>query len=107
LLEDHFKKHGSEFKGEYKNADEYLNGALDVIDDGIKVKYRYKPNSDVEETRIGYIKLMGISRKGEVKFEFVGTNSEGYITTYHVKRGEELWKLLNGNKREKNITPLK
>lgn len=49
---------------------------------------------------------MGNSRKGEAKFEFVRTNANGDVTTYHVKRGEDLWKLLNNNKRDKTINPM-
>ncbi|GAB6085907.1 hypothetical protein JCM11672_11790 [Alkaliphilus crotonatoxidans] len=45
------------------------------------------------------------SRKGEVKFKFVGTNNLGQITTYHVESGKDFWKMLNGNK-EKVINPI-
>lgn len=53
-LEGHFDKHGKEFDGLYKNADEYLEGAKEVINNGIKVKYEYKG-----EIRTGYVKFMG------------------------------------------------
>lgn len=48
---------------------------------------------------------MGNIRKGEAKFEFVGTNAKGDITTYHIKWGEDFWGLLNNNKWFKTITP--
>ncbi|WP_028543614.1 hypothetical protein [Paenibacillus taiwanensis] len=107
LLEGHYDKHGREFKGSYKNADEYLQGANDVINGGTKVQYEYKLKNGTIETRTGYVKFMGNTQKGEAKFEFVGTNNNGNITTYHVKRGEDVWKLLNGNKHDKTINPLK
>lgn len=101
MLEGHFSKHGSEFKGAYDTASEYLNGAHDVIKQGTKVAYQYK-----DETRIGYVKFMGnTSKNGTAKFEFVGTNNEGNITTYHTESGKDFWKLLNGNPQNKNITP--
>ncbi|MFF2094566.1 hypothetical protein [Paenibacillus sp. NPDC058174] len=105
LLEGHYEKHGGEFKGSYKNADEYLQGANDVMNGGTKVQYEYKLKNGTVETRTGYVKFMGNTQKGEAKFEFVGTNTNGDITTYHVKRGEDLWKLLNGNKHDKTINP--
>jgi hypothetical protein len=104
LLESHYEKHAvknNEFHGAYNNADEYMQGARDVMSSGTKVGYQYKG-----ETRTGYVKFMGNSRKGEAKFEFVGSNANGNVTTYHVKRGEDLWKLLNNNKRDKTINPL-
>ena len=41
LLEGHFDKHGSEFGGIYSNADEYLQGAKDVMNNVYKVQYYY------------------------------------------------------------------
>ncbi|MTI48435.1 MAG: hypothetical protein FH761_11375 [Firmicutes bacterium] len=100
-LDSHFAKHGKEFKGVYKNADEYLQGARDVMQNGTKVSYSYKG-----ETRIGYVKFMGnSSKKGIAKFEFVGTNNLGDITTYHVESGKTFWKMLNG-KNIKVINPI-
>ncbi len=32
----------------------------------------------------------------KAKFAFVGTNNEGYITTFHTESGKTFWKLLNG-----------
>ncbi|MGE6574289.1 RHS repeat-associated core domain-containing protein [Paenibacillus xylanexedens] len=92
----------NEFRGVYKSADEYIQGARDVMNSGRKVEYQYKG-----ETRTGYLKFMGNSSKGEAKFEFVGTNANGNVTTYHLKRGEDLWKLLNNNKHDKTINPMK
>jgi hypothetical protein len=90
-LESHFNKHGEEFKGLYKNADEYLQGAREVMKNGSKIQYNYKG-----EVREGYVKFMGNTLKGKAKFEFVGTNNEGFITTYHTESGKTFWKLLNG-----------
>lgn len=83
-LEGHFDKHGKEFDGLYKNADEYLEGAKEVINNGIKVKYEYKG-----EIRTGYVKFMGNNKNGKAKFEFVGTNNNGDITTYHTQSGKK------------------
>lgn len=41
-LKSQFAKHGKEFKGVYNNADEYLQGARDVMKNGTKVSYNYK-----------------------------------------------------------------
>jgi hypothetical protein len=109
-LENHFLKHGREFKGSFTNADEYLSGAHDVIKDGIKVIYGYKG-----ESRVGYVRFAGTSQgrsvinsikyPGVSKFEFVGTNNNGYITTYHIESGKDFWKTINGVAQNKNITP--
>lgn len=90
-LEGHFDKHGKEFGGLYKNADEYLEGAREVIKNGIKVKYEYK-----DEIRTGYVRFMGNNKDGKAKFEFVGTNNNGEITTYHTQSGKKFWKTING-----------
>ncbi|PCK19766.1 transposase [Bacillus pumilus] len=90
-LEGHFDKHGKEFLGLYKNANEYLEGAKAVINSGIKVKYQYKG-----EIRTGYVKFMGNNKNGKAKFEFVGTNHKNEITTYHTQSGKKIWKTING-----------
>ncbi|WP_342493159.1 T7SS effector LXG polymorphic toxin [Bacillus sp. FSL W7-1346] len=90
-LEGHFDKHGKEFSGLYKNANEYLEGAKEVINSGIKVKYQYKG-----EIRTGYVKFMGNNKHGRAKFEFVGTNNKNEITTYHTQSGKKIWKTING-----------
>ncbi len=90
-LVSHFEKHGNEFKGIYNSADEYLRGARDVMNNGYKVEYSYKG-----ETRVGYVQFIGNNSKGKDKFAFVGTNNEGYITTFHTESGKTFWKLLNG-----------
>ncbi|WP_041061420.1 T7SS effector LXG polymorphic toxin [Jeotgalibacillus campisalis] len=90
-LEGHFDKHGKEFNGLYKNVDEYLEGANKVIKNGIKVEYEYKG-----ELRIGYVKFMGNNKNGKAKFEFVGTNNTGSLTTYHTQSGKKIWKTING-----------
>ena len=90
-LVGHFEKHGNEFKGIYSNADEYLDGARSVINDGYKIKYEYKG-----EIRTGYIEFMGNTSKGKPKFAFVGTNNDGFITTFHTESGKDFWKMING-----------
>ncbi|UCZ72786.1 pre-toxin TG domain-containing protein [Bacillus pumilus] len=90
-LEGHFDKHGKEFSGLYRNANEYLEGAKVVINSGIKVKYQYKG-----EIRTGYVKFMGNNKSGKAKFEFVGTNNKNEITTYHTQSGKKIWKTING-----------
>ena len=90
-LEEHFEKHKDHFIIPYKSVDDYLEGARDVMKNGIKVEYLYN-----EEIRTGYVRFMGNSSKGIAKFEFVGTNTNGDITTYHVESGKSFWKLLNG-----------
>jgi|GEM_PF-1971319 len=99
-LASHFRKHGGEFKGVFKNADEYLAGARNVMRNGTKVSYTYKG-----EVRTGYLRFMGNNSKGVAKFEFVGTNHLGDITTYHVESGKTFWKMLNGEN-VKVINPL-
>ncbi len=50
--------------------------------------------------------FMGNTTKdSEIKFEFVGINPMGEITTYHVESGRSFWKMLNGNSLEKDIVP--
>ncbi|WP_196811517.1 pre-toxin TG domain-containing protein [Bacillus sp. 105MF] len=109
-LESHFLKHGGEFGGTYSNAAEYLAGANDVIKNGTKVQYNYKG-----ELRTGYVKFMknssltnpkGVPIKSYAKFEFVGTNNLGEITTYHVESGKTFWKMLNNNKNIPVINPV-
>ena len=90
-LLSHYDKHGNEFKGIYNSADEYLQGARDVMNNGYKVEYVYKG-----ETRTGYVQFMGNNSKGMAKFAFVGTNNDGFITTFHTESGKTFWKLLNG-----------
>lgn len=90
-LLSHFDKHGGEFKGTFNSAGEYLQGAQDVMQNGYKVEYAYKG-----ETRTGYVQFMGNNSKGNAKFAFVGTNNEGYITTFHTESGKTFWKMLNG-----------
>ncbi|MCM3705969.1 hypothetical protein [Cytobacillus sp. FSL R5-0596] len=51
LLGSHYEKHAvknNEFHGAYSNADEYMQGARDVMSSGTKVEYQYKG-----ETRTG------------------------------------------------------
>jgi filamentous hemagglutinin len=95
-LASHFSKHGAEFK--VKTVDEYLQVGRDVMQQGQRVEYAY-----MGETRTGYVQFMGNTRSGEAKFAFVGTNTEGAITTIHVERARDLFKLLNGNKADTTI----
>ena len=97
-LDSHFKDHGPEFGA--SSADEYLEMARDVVRSGIKVEYQYRG-----EQRIGYVQVMGNTRRGDTKFAFVGTNSEGHITTFHVESGKSFWKMLNGDAKNKTIVP--
>lgn len=109
-LESHFGKHGGEFGGAYSNANEYLAGANNVIENGIKVQYEYKG-----ELRTGYVKFMknsgltnaaGVPIKSYAKFEFVGTNNLGEITTYHVESGKTFWKMMNNGENIPVINPV-
>ena len=101
-LEAHFFKHGREFGSAFSDANEYLAGANNVIKNGTKVQYNYKG-----ELRTGYVKFMknssltnanGVPIKSYAKFEFVGTNNVGEITTYHVESGKIFWKMMNNGK---------
>ncbi|WZY01537.1 T7SS effector LXG polymorphic toxin [Bacillus sp. FSL W7-1360] len=99
-LISHFNKHGSEFKGAYTTSHEYLAGARDVMKHGDKVQYNYRG-----EIREGYVRFMGSTTRGKSKFEFVGTNQFGEITTYHVESGKTFWRMLNG-KNIQEISPV-
>jgi hypothetical protein len=95
----HFEKHGAEFGA--SSASDYLQVGRGIIEQGVPVEYFYKP---AEEMRTGYIQFMGnSSRTGVAKFGFVGTNSEGAITTIHTESGKSLWKMLNGVSTDKTI----
>jgi hypothetical protein len=39
---------------------------------------------------------MVLAKKKGAKFAFVGTNNEGFITTFHTESGKTFWKMLNG-----------
>jgi hypothetical protein len=110
FLERHFTKHGSEFKGAYDSAEEYLNGAREVIKEGIPVVYEYKGT----ET-LGYVRFMGTSEgdvifdditcPGIAKFELVGLDKQGRIAIYYSASGKSFWKMLSGNSRNQTIQP--
>ena len=109
-LEGHFSKHGGEFGKAFSSADEYLAGANDVIKNGTKVQYSYNG-----EIRTGYVKFMknssltnanGVPIKSYAKFEFVGTNNLGEITTYHVESGKTFWKMMNNGTNIPVINPI-
>ncbi|MCW3154926.1 hypothetical protein N8H69_20465 [Achromobacter spanius] len=95
----HFEKHGAEFGA--KSSAEYLQVGKDIMQSGNKVQYLYKG-----EMRTGYVQFMGNSSRGDAKYGFVGTNSDGTITTIHVESGKSFWKLLNGNPVDKTIRPV-
>ena len=95
-LTSHYEKHGGEFRA--KSEEEYLQIGRDVMNNGHKVEYAYKG-----ETRTGYVMHMGNTSKGAEKIAFVGTNSNGNITTIHTKSGKDIWKTLNGNAQDKVI----
>jgi len=88
-LVSHYWKHRNEF-GAY-SLDDYLNQARDVMNNGYEVNYPYKG-----EIRTGFLEYYGTSQKNGAKFAFVGTNNEGYITTFHTESGKTFWKMLNG-----------
>ncbi|MBM7543300.1 hypothetical protein JOE23_003605 [Amphibacillus cookii] len=109
-LESHFSKHGAEFSGAFSSANDYLTGANSVIKNGMKVQYTYNG-----ELRTGYVKFMknssltngnGVSIKSYAKFEFVGTNGLGEITTYHVESGKTFWKMMNDGRNIPVINPV-
>ncbi|NML34251.1 RHS repeat-associated core domain-containing protein [Paraburkholderia sp. G-4-1-8] len=96
-LQGHFEKHGAEFGA--KSADEYLDIGHGVIKNGDQVQYQHKG-----ELRTGYVQYMGNTSRGDSKFAFVGTNSDGDITTIHTKSGKYFWKTLNGDPKDKTIS---
>ncbi|MBI6778889.1 hypothetical protein YA0045_25770, partial [Pseudomonas syringae] len=95
----HFEKHGAEFGA--KSSIEYLQVGKDIMQGGDKVQYLYKG-----EVRTGYVQFMGNSSRGDAKYGFVGTNSDGAITTIHVESGKSFWKMLNGDPKDKIIRPV-
>jgi filamentous hemagglutinin len=68
---------------------------------GQRVEYIYKG-----ETRTGYTQFMGNTSRGDAKFGFVGTSSDGAITTIHTQSGNSFWKLLNGPSADKILRPV-
>ena len=72
-LTEHFNKHGNEFGDLYTNAQEYLNGANYVINNGT-----YVPEMN------GYIRFYGAN--GGANYAFVGLTQNGmYITTFSIR----------------------
>lgn len=49
--------------------------------------------------------IFDIRKPGVAKFEFVGTNKSGNLTTYHIESGKDFWKLVNDSAFNRNITP--
>lgn len=49
----------------------------------------------------------GVPIKSYAKFEFVGTNNLGEITTYHVESGKTFWKMMNNGENISVINPIK
>ncbi|WP_242215299.1 hypothetical protein [Bacillus cereus group sp. BfR-BA-01383] len=114
-VDGHFGKHGGELGGAYSNMNEYLASANDVIKNGTKVQYNYKLKDGTIELRTGYVKFMknssltnpkGVPIKSYAKFEFVGTNNLGEITTYHVESGKTFWKMMNNGNDIPVINPV-
>jgi filamentous hemagglutinin len=97
-LIDHFKRHGTEFGSE--TAEDYLKVGQQIMEQGQKVEYIYKG-----EPRTGFVQFMGNRKNGESKFGFVGTNSDGAITTIHIESGNSFWKMLNNGNIDKVINP--
>ena len=97
LLDEHVVKHGREFR--VQSADEYLQIGQDIIQNGHKVEYFYKP---ADEMRTGYISFMRNKQKGgEALFGFVGTNSKGNITTIHTKSRIDVFDLIGDTSQSK------
>ena len=88
-LVSHYWKHRKEF-GAY-SLDDYLSQAREVMNNGYEVNYKYKG-----EIRTGFIEYYGNSQKKGAKFAFVGTNNDGFITTFHTESGKTFWKMING-----------
>ncbi len=101
-LTQHFEKHGHEFKA--TSEAEYLQIGRDIMKNGHKIEYYYKP---LGQHRIGYVMYMRNTKKGDVQMVFVGVNPQGQIATIHTKSGKDIWKLLNGDKTNKviNLVP--
>lgn len=82
LLEEHFLKHGKEFEGLFKNAQEYLDGANYVVKNG---KYCKELN--------GYLRFFGAG--GKANYAFVGMTADGSaITTFGIRSVSELAKVV-------------
>lgn len=52
---------------------------------------------------MSYVKFDGNNSRGAAKFGFVGVNSDGKITTIHVRSGKDIWKTLNGSATDKVV----
>lgn len=73
-LEAHFAKHNKDFGNMYANAQEYLNGANYVIENGI-----YVPQMN------GFLRFYGVIEK-ETTYAFVGMTNDGmHIVTYGIR----------------------
>lgn len=82
---------------------------------GMKVQYNYKLQDGTFELRTGYVAFMknsslynanGVPKKSYAKFEFVGTNNNGEITTYHLESGKTFWKMMNNGENIPVIHPI-
>jgi len=74
----HFADHNSQFGDLFSSADEYLNGANYVINNG-----QFVPELN------GYIRFLGTG--GKANYAFVGLKNAGKnISTFHVKSVEKL-----------------
>jgi filamentous hemagglutinin len=70
------------------------------MEQGQKVEYIYKRGR-----RTGFIQFTGNRLNGQSKFGFVGTNSDGAITTIHIESGNSFWKMLSIGDVDKVIRP--
>ncbi|MFY0476755.1 hypothetical protein [Achromobacter marplatensis] len=95
----HFEKHSAEFG--VKSSIEYLQAGKDIMQGRDTVQYLYKG-----EMRTAYVQFMGKPSRGDPKYGFVGTNSDGAITTIYVESGKGFWKMLNGDPKYKTIRPV-
>ena len=87
-LASHYAKHGDEVNAQ--STVDYLNKARYVMNNGYKVEYEYKT-----EMRTGFLRYYKNNKNHDAKFAFVGTNNEGFITTFHTESGKSFWKMLN------------
>ena len=72
-LNKHFEKHNPEFENKFKNPQEYVDAANEVIQNG-----EYVANQNA------YVKSYGTN--GSVYYSFVGlTHDHSFITTFHLK----------------------
>lgn len=82
-----------------------------MINKGIKVLQNYCEG----KSTFAYVRFAGTStgttvfedilKPGYAKFEFVGTDENGNITTYGIRSNDYFWKTINGDPNMKVIIP--